>query len=182
MPDEGQDSAPRSVDIFKVIMLAGAVIGIVSVFLLWYSSDYSMFQLNYTGYDFFTKSHGHPDEGYFIYMPLVVLIASVLALVLSVLSFKAHEKKAAAAVAAAGAAALAAALLYATYPESFIWLSTPDETFNLIYDIKLMDNPGVGIYCAMAAGLFLIVGGAGALLRKKKQPDAQQEKGTQQEE
>jgi len=167
MPDEGQDSAQRSVDIFKVIMLTGAVIGIISVFLLWYAKDYGIFDISYTGYDFFTKSHGHPDEGYFIYMPLVVLLASALALAPFVFSFTAYEKKAAAAAAVIGAVILVAALLYVTYPESQMWLCTPDGGVNWINKIRLMDNPGAGIYCAMAAGLFLIAGGAGVLLRRR---------------
>ena len=182
MPDEGKESAQISVDIFKIIILTGAVVGIISVFLLWYAKEYySLFELNYTGFDFFTKSHGHPDEGYFIYMPLAVLVASALAFISSVLSFIVHDKKVAAAAAALGAVILTAALLYATYPESMMWLCNADGEYNLIHEIRLMDNPGVGIYCAMAAGLFLIVGGAGALLRGRKKQGAQQD-GARQEE
>jgi hypothetical protein len=109
-------------EILKIMTIAAAAVGVISVFMTWFSLDYVIIQFDYTGYEFFTKQHGYPDSGYFIYAPLVVLAASSAALISAVLSFVKHERKCSIGVLVTGLSVLISALLYAFYPESKIRL------------------------------------------------------------
>ncbi|MDR2699177.1 MAG: hypothetical protein LBB30_05845 [Candidatus Methanoplasma sp.] len=166
MSDESSNFAVGSADLFKIIMLAGSIVGIVSVFLLWFSMEFVIVQFNYSGYDLFMKTHGYPDEGYFIYMPLIVLSASAASVIVSVTVFTKHELKAAAAGIALGAAVLISVILYILYPLSKIWVSSPEA--DLIADMKLMDHMGGGAYSAIVAGIFLVAGSISVLLLRRR--------------
>jgi hypothetical protein len=166
MSGESSNFAAGSADLFKVIMLAGSIVGIASVFLLWLSMEFVIVQFNYSGYDLFMKAHGYPDEGYFIYMPLIVLLASVVSVIVSVIVFTKHELKAAAAGTALGATVLISASLYILYPLSKIRLSSTEA--DLIADINLMDHLGGGAYSAIAAGIFLVAGSISVLLLRRR--------------
>lgn len=162
MSGESSNFSEGSVDLFKIMMLAGSVIGIASVFFVWFSEEYLIVQFNYTGYDFFMKTHGYPEEGYFIYMPLIVLIASAASVAVSALAFTKHLRKAAVAGIALGAVVLISAGLYIFYPLSKIWFSS--DGIDVFVPVKLMDYLGGGVFSAVLAGIFLCAGGIAILL------------------
>jgi hypothetical protein len=170
MPDESPDSARGSAELLKIMMLVGAVIGIISVFQPWFSTSFGSIRFDYSGLDFLLKSlnypEGYPGVGLFAYMPPIVLIASAAALVASVLTFTKHERKGAIAGTVLGAAILIPTLIYVFYPVSKIAITSPAA--DLIADIKLMDYLGAGVHFAAIAGIFLIIGGAVLLLYRKK--------------
>ncbi|MCL1978638.1 MAG: hypothetical protein FWG60_00540 [Methanomassiliicoccaceae archaeon] len=161
MSDEGPNFAQGSAELLKIMMLVGAALGIFSVFMLWFSMDFVLVQFKYTGPDFLLKSFDYPDTypgvGYYAYMPWIVLFASAAAVGTSLLSFTKHERKGAAAGAALGVAMLAATLLYVFYPLSKMVVSAPGA--DLIAEIRLMKYLDAGVYCAVIAAVFLIVGG-----------------------
>ena len=155
------------------MMLAGAIIGMVSVLMLWFSMDFILVRFDYSGLDFLLKSFDHPESypsvGYYAYMPWIVLAASAAAMVFSILSFTKHERKGAAAGTALGSVILAATFLYVFYPASRIALSTPAA--DMIADIKLMNYLDAGVYCALIAGMLLVIGGIIILQTRKDGPE-----------
>jgi hypothetical protein len=166
MFDEGHNIAEGSIEILKVMMLVGALVGIFSVSQFWFNLDFRFVQFDYTGYDFFMITHGQPDTGYFIYMPLAVIIVSVLAMIPSIMSFfSKYEKKGAIAGILMGVVILVAVLLFVFYPESQIWLSGTNADY--VGEIRLRDSLGSGIYAAVVSGIFLILGGAVILLHRR---------------
>lgn len=171
MPCERADCAEAIAGPIKTIMLIGSLVGVLSVFLWWFNLDYSLAQFNNAGLDFLLDSSGYPESypkiGYYAYMPLVVLIASAAAAVVSViLNFANYERKAAASGAALGAVVLVSALLYVFYPMSKIAVSASNAV--LIADLKLSDHLDAGAYFAMIAGTVLILGGTLILLLQRK--------------
>jgi hypothetical protein len=173
VPDESPEFSRGTVDLLKILMLTGAVIGIISVFRLWLDAGNYLFQFDYTGYDLFTKSKGYPDTGLFLYMPLAVLIASAAAIGTSILSFTRHEKIGAAAGMVLGAVVLTLTIFYVFYPESTMRLSSP--TADMIAPIMMRDVFGEGIYSAVIASCFLIIGGLVILIHRKTRSRADDE-------
>ncbi|MDR3074659.1 MAG: hypothetical protein LBU30_01305 [Candidatus Methanoplasma sp.] len=169
MPDECQDFTRGSADLLKIMMLTGAAVGIFSVFQPWFSLDYGIVQFGYTGYDLFTRHYTYPDSGYFIYAPLVVLAASALSVIPSVLSFTKHEMRGAAGGIVSGIVILTSVSLYILYPESEIRVSS--QVADLIGYIKLMDHADAGVYSAIIGGIFLIVGGMTLILHRRIRSD-----------
>jgi hypothetical protein len=167
VPDEGPNFADGSVDLLKIMMLAGAAVGIISVFLVWFSWDPAAPWFNYTGYDLFMNARENsPYSGLFSYMPLTILIASAVAAAASVLSFTKRERNGAIFGMVSGAAVLASALTYILYPLSMIKITEPGGGY-IITDIRPMDYMDAGPYSALVAGAFLILGGAAVLLRAR---------------
>ena len=166
MPQDSSEFSRGSIDLLKVLMLTGAVVGIISIFQLWIGVDYIFLQFNYPGYELFLRSREYPDSGYFLYLPLLVFIGSAVSVVVSILTFTKHEKKCAAAGLALGVFILVSALLFVFYPESRIMLS--DNSGSYVSGVFLMrEIIGEGTYSAIAAGIFLIVGGAVILINRK---------------
>lgn len=172
MPDDTSDLDIGSPDILKVLMLTGAVVGVISVFQVWLYAGFLSIEFSYTGYELFMKSHEYPNTGYFIYMPLVVLILSISAGIASLFVFTKHERKGAAAGTILGAGMVVATLLYMFYPTSTIWLSGAKGIW--IADIKVMDYLDAGAYSALIAGLFIIIGGAIVLAKGRRPKDKKQ--------
>ncbi|MCL2317592.1 MAG: hypothetical protein FWC44_01935 [Methanomassiliicoccaceae archaeon] len=163
---EEEDLRKGSIELLKIMMVIGAGIGIVSVFLQWFHFQYVILNFDYSGYNFFAKSFGAPESGYFLYMPLVVLISSSAALVLSILSFRKYEKIAAAAGIILGLLIFAAVLLYVLYPETTMLIIDNVSGAGRIGPIKLGENLGPGVYSALVAGTFIFVGGLAILLNR----------------
>ena len=162
MPDEGSTFLSDRAGLFKILMLTGAVIGVLSVFMSWFSIDYVFFRFDYAGYDFYLKSFDYPDNypgiGYYAYMPFIVLGSSILAAVFSVLSFfTRYEKKGAILATVLGMVMLVSTLLYVFYPESNIVISNSSAV--IINEMRLLDHLGGGVYSAFIACMFLILGG-----------------------
>jgi hypothetical protein len=178
VPDESSDFARGSIDLLKIMMLTGAVIGIYSVFQLWFTKNWGLVSFESSGLDFFLKNnsyggHAYPDTGYFLYMPLAVLISSIIAIPVSVLSFTKHEKKGAAAGIAVGVIIVASVLLYSFYPETEMMLANSKGI--IVGDILLRDSLGEGVYSALIGGLFLIIGGMVILINRRINPVTKKE-------
>lgn len=162
-------SITGSKDILKILMLTGAIIGAVSIWQVWLSvGEGTMFQYIYSGYDLFTKRFGYPDTGYFIYMPLVVLLAAVPSIASSLLTFTKHERKSAVIGTFLGVVMLAASLLYIFYPESYIWLANDVSVWTT--DLRIRDHLEGGAYSALIGSMFLIIGGVSVSLKKDNDP------------
>ncbi|MCL2032377.1 MAG: hypothetical protein FWG96_03805 [Methanomassiliicoccaceae archaeon] len=168
MPDESTKFAADP-DLFKIMMLIGAVMGIGSVFLAWFSLDMLVARFEYNGFDFYLKGldlpDGYPSAGYYAYMPLAVFAAAAISVIPAALSFTKRGKNGAAAATVLGAVMLAATLLYIFYPMSKMALISSGA--DLIADIRLMDYLGAGVYLAVIASMLLIIGGAIVMLRNK---------------
>jgi len=174
MSDEKPNFNAGSAELLKIMMLTGAIIGVISLFQLWLSMDYMIFGFDYAGYDFILKilngNEGY-SMGYYAYMPLIVFAASVIAVITSVLAFTKREKFGAVAGIILGVIVLISALLYIFYPSSTIMVS--NDVAYLVGDFRLMDCLGVGVYSAVFAGIFLIIGGALVLVRRRAVPQDQ---------
>ena len=164
---EENDFRMGSIELLKIMMLVGAGIGIVSVFMQWFSFEFLILHFDYSGYNFFAKSFGAPDSGYFLYMPLIVLIASAAAVAFSVLSFWKYEKIAAAAGIILGVIIFIAVLLYVLYPETTMLIIDNVSGAGRLGPITLGDNLGPGVFSSLIAGIFLLVGGSVILLNRK---------------
>jgi len=178
VPDENSDFAKGSIELLKILMLTGAIVGIFSVFQLWFASGEGFQHIEYSGIDFFLRNHtyggrAYPDTGYFLYMPLIVLVASVAAVFIAALSFTKHEKKSAVAGIIVGALIVAAVLLYILYPEREIWMV--NSAAIIAGPVLLRDSLGEGVYSAIIGGIFLIVGGLVILINRKVHPITEEE-------
>jgi len=169
MPDESPSILVGSIELFKIIMLTGAIIGVLSVSQIWFGMDFAIIRFDYAGYDFVVKSLSYPESypgiGYYAYMPLAAFAASAISIVPSVLTFTKHEKKGALIGILLGLVILISVLLYVFYPESKIAVSSPSA--DMIANIKLMDHLGAGVYSAAVAGMLLITGGTIVLIHRK---------------
>lgn len=166
MSGDDEKFATGSIDLLKIMMLTGAIVGVICVWQVWLSADIGITQFVYTGYDLFAGTQEHPDSGYFIYVPLVVLLISIAAVATSVLTFTKYERKGAVASTILGACMLASTLSYMLYPESRIWLANADVIW--VTDIRLMDYLDGGSYSALIASIFLILGGLIVFFSGKK--------------
>ena len=136
MPDDSPDLTRGSIDLFKIMMLTGAAIGIFSVFQLWISTGSGFTLIEYSGYELFTKAKVYPDEGYFLYLPLMVLILSAAAVGVSILSFTKHERIGAAAGSILGIMIVISTLLFVLYPESTMTLR--NDVVIIVGEVKLI--------------------------------------------
>ncbi len=164
MASDDQNFAAGSVDLLKIMMLTGAAIGIFSVFQLWFLDNYTFLPFEYTGFDFFMRNQPYPESGYFMYMPLVVLIAAAAAVIPALSTFVKREKEGAIAGASLGMVMLAAVVLYVTYPLTRLRFS--NAAMIMEADIKLIDYIDAGVYSAITASVLLIVGGIVILLHR----------------
>jgi len=165
MSDEDRKTAITPADMLKVIMLAGAAIGLVSITLIWFTRDFTFFRFDYTGYDFYFKSVNYPATypkiGYYAYMPFIVLGASAVAVVASLIAFTKYEKIGVIAGAITGTAALVATILYIFYPPSKMVFES--SSIVSIDTIRLMDHLGLGVYSALIGSILLIAAGLAIL-------------------
>jgi len=171
MPDESPIFSSDQIELFKIIMLVGAVIGILSVFQSWFSMNFIVFSFDYAGYDFYLKSldqpDSYPDVGYYAYMPLIVLAAAVPAAAFSALSFFIrYEKKGVILATVLAVVMLVSTLIYVFYPESQMVISNSSAV--VINEMRPLDYLGGGVYAAGIACTFLILGGTLIMLRHRK--------------
>ncbi|MCL2510256.1 MAG: hypothetical protein FWF07_04165 [Methanomassiliicoccaceae archaeon] len=169
MSDGNPKAAIAPADMLKVIMLAGAAIGLVSITLIWFTQDFTLFRFDYTGYDFYLKSVNYPETypkiGYYAYMPFIVLGASAIGIIASLLAFTKHENKGVIAGVIMGTAVLVASILYIFYPPAKMVFES--SSILEIENIRLMDHLGMGVYSAIIASLLLIGGGLAILVLRR---------------
>ena len=168
MPEEESNFARGSIELLKILMLTGALVGIYSIFQLWFSANSGTMLFDYNGFDLFTKSSAFHGQGhYFVYLPLAVLISSAIAVVASVLSFTKHERMGAVAGIILGAVIVVVVLQYIYHPQSEMWVESSNMPGSaMVTSIPLGDFLGEGIYSALIGGIFLVVGGLIILINR----------------
>jgi len=173
MPDEVQKVTIDPVNILKIVILAGAVIGLLSLFLAWFSTEFLWYRIDYAGYDFYFKGLEHPPPypavGYYAYMPFVVFAAAAAAAVCAVFAIIRKNGRTAVLCLLLGIIMIVAVILYITFPESLMVFSAGDV--GLVTDIKLSEYLSAGFYFAAAGSILVISGGAALLLYGKTHPD-----------
>jgi len=128
----------------SLIVIIGAIIGIASVFITWYSVSDFGFTYSMTGWDIYSQGKDF-NGGYFIWMPLLTLIFSVIALLSGLVYFAVRQKAINLISILFGILIIVAAILYATYS------SDGDSLYNYL---------GIGVYLAIISGLLVIISGA----------------------
>ena len=133
--------------IFSFLIIIGGLIGIVAVFMAWISVQWGGITLfSMSGWEIVKSGLDQPDLGnlssnYVQWMPLIVLIFSVIALLIGLAALvKPKKEMGIGAVLCGVITVIAAALFYA--------------------DIDLSDFFGAGGYVAMLAGAILLIFGA----------------------
>jgi len=127
--------------IFSIIILILGLIGIISVFMAWL--DFG-FGITMSGWEVFNDLNisGAP---YIIWMPLVVLIFSIIALIIGLIGIIKPMKEMGAGVIVSGILLVIAAILFYTYSED---------------GDKMSELVGIGLWLALIIGVLLIVFGA----------------------
>ena len=133
--------------IFSFLIIIGALVGIVSVFTAWISIDFGFFgSISWSGWEIVRSGLDQPDLGnlssnYVQWMPLVVLLFSVIALLIGLAALvKPRKEMGIGAVLCGIITIIAAALFY--------------------LDGDLSGVIGNGVYIAMAAGAIMFIFGA----------------------
>jgi hypothetical protein len=144
----------RAVRISTILFVAGAALGVASVFLAWFDVSTSTGHMTVSGLYVFTEFH---DIGVLMFLPLAVLILSAVMFIPTYLDFKRARGFAQGAL----PGAIVIELVY-------IYCSTNEH-----YDaFRIADHLGIGVYAAALAGILMFAGGIcsiiGNLLSKKK--------------
>ncbi|MDR0887564.1 MAG: hypothetical protein LBM39_00050 [Candidatus Methanoplasma sp.] len=135
------------------MIVIGSIVGIASVFTVWFAGDLSIFNMQYTGWEM----SGSPDADYYKWMPLIVLVSSVAALASGILSF--FRKREGGIIASLlGAVILLAVLAYVLYSSTLLYL--PDMAVTAVSPMWLYEYAGIGIWLVIVAAILLIVGGS----------------------
>jgi hypothetical protein len=177
MPNEEPKFTLGPVNLLAITMLIGAVIGMLSLFLAWFSTDFIIYHVDYAGYDFLLRGRDYPatypDLGYYAFMPLVVFAGAALALILSVHSLIKRNRKGIIPATVLGAVMFVCTVLYMTYPESLMVFSIGASSASIEFgaDIRLMEYLSAGVYSAMIGSILLMSGGIILTLYGKTHPD-----------
>ena len=175
MPDEGPKRSAGPVRPLIILMMIGAIIGMLSVFFAWFTVEFLIFRISYAGHDFLLRSFDYPDPfrgvGYYAYVPFVIVAGSALAFFSLMFSLQSGSKKGAIFALVLGAVMLVSAVLYSTYPKSLMMFTSADA--NLVTEIRLMDHLDIGFYLAVIGSIILIVGGVIILLYTKTHREVQ---------
>jgi len=134
--------------IFSLIVIIGAIIGIVSVFIAWFSVTDFGFTMSLTGWDICSRSNGFGSGEYVVWMPLVALIFSVVALLSGLVYLVVKQKVICVVSIVSGILIIVAAILFISYSS---------------YGVHMWDYLGIGTYLAIISGLLVIIFGALAL-------------------
>jgi len=161
MSDEGTKRSTGPVRPLMILMMIGAVIGMLSVLFAWFTVEFLTFRISYAGHDFFLRSLDYPDVypdvGYYAFVPFVIVAGSALAFFSLAISVQTGNKKGAIFALILGAVSLVAAALYSTYPKSLMGFTSAKA--NLVAEIRLMDYLDIGFYMAVIGSIILVVGG-----------------------
>jgi hypothetical protein len=143
--------------IASILIMIGGLIGILSVFTAWFTLDLWLTSVSWSGWEIFRDSTGDLADGYSQWMPLVVLIFSVIAALIGLFSLFKPSKTIGGGAIVCGILVLVGAILFATYTETAGPLS-----------MKYMDFIDTGVYLAIVAGIVIIVFGAVRMISKEK--------------
>lgn len=134
----------------QLIIIIGAIVGIVSVFLTWFAwNDWTI-----TGWAFAFDKTGF--DGFFKMCPFIAWILMVVILVGTLLSLKIEVPKfvSTVAVIALGIIAIVLVVVFGLHQESASVWSV------VIYDFKIFDHAAIGTWLMIVAGIATAIGGA----------------------
>ncbi|MDR0309508.1 MAG: hypothetical protein LBH88_01955 [Candidatus Methanoplasma sp.] len=133
--------------IYSIMIMIGGLIGIIAVFMAWIDIDFGILgSYTMSGWEITTESLKNPslgniDDNYVRWMPLLVLIFSVVGLLIGLTALLKPRKEIGAGAVVCGILAILAGILF------------------YIND-NLSDVIGLGVFIAMAAGVLLVITGA----------------------
>ena len=149
------------ISIFGILVIVGAVIALISVFLNWIDvSVPGLYSDSGTGWDIFREENGT----FFMKMPLVVIVLAVIAIVLGILEFLGKGQQISNIVILV-IGVLVIVLSYLAY-NAFVDLG--EETLGvwwLLVKVKM----GYGLFMTFASGIIMII--ASILKMAKVLPD-----------
>jgi len=134
-----KDLKSRS-SIFSIIVLVAGLVGIISLFLTWESFSLGSF----SGWDYITAVFNSPYVIYTEWVPLFVLIFSVVATIFAALVFFKPRMEFGVIIIISGIFWVIAAAVFIMYTEP---------------SYRMIDHAGIGFYLAFIAGIILLVFG-----------------------
>ena len=178
VPDADTDKTPDKVpakrkkfvwgtiEKLKIMMLAGALMGVISLFLPWFSIVLFHTNFVYAGLDFYFKSHSipptYPDIGYYAFMPWIVFAASAAVMVIALVMLFIPNRKANLLATSLGPVAMFAVFLYLLYPKTLMTISA--SVYVLIVEYRLVEHLGYGVYVALIGGFLVLLAGLGIIM------------------
>jgi len=186
LPEKAPDKAPvkrkkfvwGTMEKLKIMMLAGALMGVISLFLPWFSVYLFHTHFIYAGLDFYFKSHSipptYPEIGYYAFMPWIVFAASAIVVVIVLVTLFIPNRKANLIATSLGPVAMFAVFLYLLYPKSLMTISA--SVYVLIVEYRLVEHLGYGVYVALIGGFVVLLAGLGIIMTDLKiQEEAEKE-------
>ena len=137
----------------QLIIIIGAIVGIVSVFLNWYTYTYTLLivdnTINITGWGFAFDNTGF--DGFFKMCPFIAWILMILIAVCTLLSLKIEMPKfvSTVAVIALGIIAIVLVVIFGLHQDNF-----------LAIDFKMFDRAAIGLWLMIVAGVATALGAA----------------------
>ncbi len=140
--------------IYSIIVLIGAIIGIAGIFLAWFQADVMVTTISSSGWDIIQNAIDKGDfdlsDGYYRWMPLIVLVFAVIAALNSLVSIARPGRTGGIIAVISGLLMIIAAILFITYSETDLGVTW----------FKMSDYLGVGVYLAIVAGALSLIFGA----------------------
>jgi hypothetical protein len=144
-----------------LFIIFGAAIGLISVFMIWFVGDSSIFNQEYSGWDIYESS----ATAYYKWIPPVVLVLSVAVFASGILSL--FKKKAGGSAAIIlGVAVVVVYLAYGLYSSTTLVL--PNMAITAKTAMGMMDFAGPGILAVLPAGMMSFIGGLALVLRERR--------------
>jgi len=145
-----KDNKARS-SAFSILIIVGGLIGIIAVFLAWLSMEWGGITIfSMSGWEVMREGFDQPNlsnlsDNYVQWMPLIVLLFSVIALFIGLAALVKPKKEMGIGAVMCGIIMIIAAIVFYTYKS---------------FGVAVSDFAGMGIYLAMAAGVVLLIFGA----------------------
>jgi hypothetical protein len=150
------DAKVGPLSIAQVLILIGAIIGIISVFLTWWSFDWIIQTTSYSGWDF--AFNGNINTGDFQkYCPLIAWIFAIIAIIAAALPMIAADKIQ---PKVAGIITLICGLLMIIF--SVVW-----GTWAVGGGDNMFKNAQYGVWLMIVGGVVILIGGILPMLDKQ---------------
>jgi hypothetical protein len=131
---------------FSVIALIAGIVGIAAVFMVWMDS------FSLTGWEIIREAVDDStinSDDYFRWMPLVVLVFSVIGILNSLASVARPGKVGGMVAVISGLLIVIATILFASYTYEV-----------LFFEFRMYDYLGIGVYVSAIAGIIMLIFGA----------------------
>jgi len=139
-------------NIFKVLILVGAILGVVSTFMTWLSFELGVYTEHITGWDMMKNIwyDGEISDEPIVYLSAAVLVFSIIALVGAISLIASSKRRKGTLAMFSGLVITVAAICFSMYTIG-----------NDVIKIEFLDYLGVGIYLATTTGMLIFIGGVG---------------------